>query len=103
MPTFARALRYGWVVLGVVVLFPLLRGTLASPRAAAESATSGAPTGLTCEAMEQPLGIGVTQPRLSWRVNDSHRGAVQTGYEIRVASTAEKLGLGQATVWDSGK
>ena len=103
MPTFARALRYGWVVLVAVVLFPLLRGALAFPRAAAESATSGAPTGLTCEAMEQPLGIGVTQPRLSWRVNDSHRGAVQTGYEIRVASSAENLGQGQADVWDSGK
>ena len=103
MPTFARALRYGSVVLVAMALFPLLRGTLAFPPAAAESPTSGAPTGLLCEAMEQPLGIGITQPRLSWRVNDSRRGAVQTAYEIRIATSAEKLGQGQADVWDSGK
>ena len=107
MPTSVRALRYGSAVLVAAALFLVLRGTLpvpiASARAAAESPAGSAPTGLTCEAMEQPLGIGVTQPRLSWRVNDSRRGAMQTAYEIRVASSAEKLAQGQADVWDSGQ
>ncbi len=107
MPTSVRALCYRSVVLVAAVLFPAFRGTLrlsiASAHAAAESPAGGAPTGLTCEAMEQPLGIGVTQPRLSWHVNDSRRGAVQTAYEIRVASSAEKLAQDQADVWNSGK
>jgi alpha-L-rhamnosidase len=107
MPTSVRALRYGSAVLVAAMLLLALRGTwpvsIASARAAAESPAGSAPTGLTCEAMEQPLGIGVTQPRLSWRVNDSRRGAMQTAYEIRAASSAEKLAQGQADVWDSAK
>ena len=104
MPKSLRALRYASVVLVAAVLFPVLRGTLrgaiASARVA-ESPAVSAPTGLTCEAMEQPLGIGVTQSRLSWRVNDSRRGALQTAYEIRVASSLEQLTQGHADVWDS--
>ena len=110
MPKSLRALRYASLVLVAAVLFPLLRGTLPGTLRsaiasvhAAESPASGAPTGLTCEAMEQPLGIGVTHSRLSWRVNDSRRGALQTAYEIRVASSFEQLAKGLADVWDSGK
>ena len=106
MPKSLRALRYASVVLVAAVLFPVLRGTLrgaiASARAA-ESSADSAPTALTCESMEQPLGIDFTQSRLSWRVNDSRRGALQTAYEIRVASSLEKLAQGHADVWDSGK
>ncbi len=110
MPKSLRALRFAPVVLVAAVLFPILRGTLPgtmrgaiASASAAESSAGGAPTGLTCEAMEQPLGIGVTQSRLSWRVNDSRRGALQTAYEIQVASSLERLALGHADVWDSGK
>jgi alpha-L-rhamnosidase len=88
----------------VAVLFLQLWQSLASVRAAApEPSMSGAPNGLTCEAMVEPLGIGVTQPRLSWRVNDARTGALQKAYEIRVAGSLEKLGQGQADVWDTGK
>jgi alpha-L-rhamnosidase len=103
MLTSFRALRYSWLTLVAAVLFPCLRGAVALSLAVAKSPTGGEPTGLTCDAMEQPLGIGDTQPRLSWRLNDSRRGAKQTAYEIRVASSAEKLGHGQADLWDTGK
>jgi alpha-L-rhamnosidase len=103
MPTSVRALGYGWLTLFAAVLFPCLRGAVALSLAAAKPLVGSEPTGLTCDAMEQPLGIGDTQPRLSWRLNDSRRGAKQTAYEIRVASSAEKLGHGQADLWDTGK
>src|ERR1700730_5390703 len=52
---------------------------------------SNAPSHLQCEAMQEPLGIDITTPRLSWQLRDSRRGARQTGYAIRVASSAELL------------
>ena len=59
---------------------------------------------LTCEKMVQPNCIDVPQPRLSWinsPVNDSVKGACQSAYRIRVASSRE--GLAKADLWDSGK
>ncbi|MGN6627686.1 MAG: family 78 glycoside hydrolase catalytic domain, partial [Tepidisphaeraceae bacterium] len=72
------------------------------------SATDGGQTGmrasaLRCEYLDNPLGLGETAPRLSWVVESSRRGAKQSAYEVRVASTADRLAKGQADVWDSGK
>ncbi|MGI8907975.1 MAG: family 78 glycoside hydrolase catalytic domain [Candidatus Sumerlaeaceae bacterium] len=58
---------------------------------------------LKCEYMTQPLGIEVTAPRFSWRIEDSRRGARQTSYRILVASTPELLERNKADLWDSGK
>jgi hypothetical protein len=58
-------------------------GTTATP--------SGAPTGLSTEFIENPLAIDQTQPRLSWVVNDTDRGEIQTGYQILVASSRENI------------
>lgn len=56
-----------------------------------------------CEYRVDPLGIDVTQPRLSWEMNDPRRGARQTAYQILVAGTPEKLAADQGDLWDSGK
>jgi alpha-L-rhamnosidase len=64
---------------------------------------SNAPIHLQCEALQEPLGIDITNPRLAWQLQDSRRGAGQTGYEIRVASSAESLMQDHADVWDSGR
>jgi len=64
---------------------------------------SNAPSRLLCEAMQEPLGIDITSPRLSWRLQDSRRGARQAAYEIRVAGSAESLAQDHADVWDSGR
>ena len=53
--------------------------------------------------MDEPLGIDVAHPRLSWQLQDSSRGAKQTAYEIRIASSTDNLGRDQADIWDSGK
>ena len=58
---------------------------------------------LRCEYRVDPLGIGVTQPRLSWEMSDARRGAAQTAYQILVASSREKLADDEGDLWDSGK
>ena len=61
------------------------------------------PTKLRCEYLENPLGIDVLQPRLSWVLTSDERGAKQTAYQILVASSASAMEKGQADLWDSGK
>jgi alpha-L-rhamnosidase len=56
-----------------------------------------------CEYRVDPLGIDVTEPRLSWEMRDARRGAKQTAYQILVASTPEKLAADQGDLWDSGR
>jgi alpha-L-rhamnosidase len=58
---------------------------------------------LRCEYLNAPLGLDERLPRLSWTVESPRRGARQTAYRIRVASTPEKLAAGQANRWDSGR
>lgn len=58
--------------------------------------------GLRTAMRRQPLGIDDPQPMLSWRL-EGPAGAVQSAYQIMVASTAEKLHAGVADLWDSGR
>lgn len=58
---------------------------------------------LTTENTENPLGIGVARPRLSWQLSSPDRGQTQTAYEILVASSQAALAKSQGDVWDSGK
>jgi alpha-L-rhamnosidase len=39
-----------------------------------------------CEYQTNPLGIDVTHPRLSWKINSDLRNITQSGYEIRVST-----------------
>ena len=61
------------------------------------------PSHLRCESLQEPLGIDVTRPRLSWQLQDTRRGVRQTAYEILVASGPALLEAGKADVWDSGR
>jgi len=58
---------------------------------------------LRCEYLENPLGIDIAQPRLSWILNSSERGQKQTAYQILAASSADILKKDQGDLWDSGK
>ena len=62
-----------------------------------------APESLRCEYSQNPLGIDAKQPRFSWEVQDSRRGAVQTAYQILVATREDLLKKNQGNIWDSGK
>ncbi|MDR6194202.1 family 78 glycoside hydrolase catalytic domain [Siphonobacter sp. SORGH_AS_0500] len=62
-----------------------------------------APQKLRFEYGDIRLGTGVTQPRLSWQLANTHPGVRQTAYQILVASSPEKLAQNEADLWDSGK
>ena len=42
---------------------------------------------LRCQYRVDPLGIEVTKPRLSWEMRDTRRGALETAYQVLVASS----------------
>ncbi len=60
-------------------------------------------TRLRCEYLSRPLGIDETSPRLSWNIQSRRRGARQTAYRLRVASSLEMLAGGKPDLWDSGR
>lgn len=60
-------------------------------------------TELSCDWGTNPLGVDSETPRLAWKLAADHRGARQTGWQVRVASTRAGLESGQADVWDSAR
>ncbi len=63
------------------------------------------PADFLCEYLENPLGLDVSQPRLSWKLkalDSNKRGQKQTAYQIMVASTEELLLSGKPDLWNSG-
>ncbi|MFF7945789.1 family 78 glycoside hydrolase catalytic domain [Streptomyces griseorubiginosus] len=59
--------------------------------------------GLTVEHRTTPLGVDETRPRFGWRTASRVRGRRQTAYRLLVASTPDRLTVGQTDVWDSGR
>ena len=51
---------------------------------------------LRCEYQDNPLGIDVIHPRLSWKLVSERRGAMQSAYQIRVRDENGNL-------WDTCK
>jgi alpha-L-rhamnosidase len=60
-------------------------------------------TNLQCEMLNNPEGIDVLQPRLSWQINAAVNDVKQTAYQIVVASSLENLNSDKADLWNSGK
>ncbi|MCX6951514.1 MAG: family 78 glycoside hydrolase catalytic domain, partial [Verrucomicrobia bacterium] len=60
-------------------------------------------TALRCEYLVAPESVESSAPRLSWQIESSRRGAAQSAWQVRVASTAAKLAAGDADLWDSGR
>ena len=61
------------------------------------------PQHLRCEYLDNPLGIDVVRPRLSWYSTSNQRDENQTAYTILVASSLKKLNADQGNLWDSGR
>jgi alpha-L-rhamnosidase len=91
--------RYGRYCLpGVLSLFSFFSG--------AQPESGIRPVRPVCEYRINPPVVDATQPRLSWineAVDPGARGQKQTAWQIRVASSPEKLIAGEADLWDSGK
>lgn len=58
---------------------------------------------LTCEYVNDPLGVDVPIPRLSWILESDQRGQIQSAYQILVASSMDKLNTNTGDKWDSDK
>lgn len=58
---------------------------------------------LKCEYKTDPLSIDVARPRLSWQLQSSKQGVLQTAYQIRVAASQAQLKSNKDLLWDSGK
>lgn len=58
---------------------------------------------LKCEYLVDPIGIDEGKPRLSWRMADDRRGAIQSAYRLRLAADPAALASGKRLLWDSGK
>jgi alpha-L-rhamnosidase len=64
------------------------------------------PRGLRCEYRVNPMGIDVTDPRLSWilaAANSKARGLSQKAYRILAASSENALRANNGDLWDTGK
>jgi alpha-L-rhamnosidase len=60
-------------------------------------------TELKTEHLTEPLGIETSRPRFSWLLDSDERGQLQTGYQVLVATSLDKLQADQGDKWDSGK
>jgi alpha-L-rhamnosidase len=56
---------------------------------------------LRTEYKDNPLGIDVTAPRLSWQIKAKERSVRQAAYHIRVASSERDLRTGHNLLWDT--
>ncbi len=81
------------------LLGPAPVAVLLAPASAAASAVTVST--LRTNALAAPLGIGAEAPRLSWALHADRRGLLQSGYQVRVATSASRLA--EADVWDSGQ
>ncbi|MBV7530189.1 family 78 glycoside hydrolase catalytic domain [Chitinophaga sp. sic0106] len=57
---------------------------------------------LRCESLQNPAGIAVTTPRLSWQLQSAQRDVEQTAYQVLVASSKALLDKNQGDLWNSG-
>ena len=89
----------GLVVLGLILG---IAGVPMRAQMEAGSANVG-PAELRVDDLQNPLGIDDPAPHFSWRLQDATRGAVQTAYQVLVASSEAALGAGKGDVWDSGR
>jgi len=60
-------------------------------------------TKLVCEYHENPIGTGVENPRLSWKILSDEEEVKQIAYEIRVADSPSNLNRKSRLIWNSGK
>jgi alpha-L-rhamnosidase len=86
-----------YLVLLVLWNAPVLSVTPAQPRTAVSILA------LRVEYKQNPIGIDILKPRLSWQLQSDRRNVVQSAYQIQVAMTQPDLVAGRKLVWDSNR
>lgn len=61
------------------------------------------PYALLIEHLDRPIGVDVSSPRLSWKLNDERLGAKQTAYRLYVGKDSLDLVNRKADSWDTRK
>ncbi|MGW7270973.1 alpha-L-rhamnosidase [Streptomyces sp. NPDC054864] len=84
--------------LGTAMAAGAVPATHAAPSAGGRALRVTKPT---VEYVRHPLGLDVPRPRLSWPLASDADGQAQSAYQVRVATTPERLS--KPDVWDSGK
>lgn len=59
--------------------------------------------GLRCESKENPLGIGLKNPRFSWELSSGLKDQKQIAYQVIVASDTDRLSHEKGDLWNSGR
>lgn len=69
----------------------------------ANASSSLQPDRLTCEYVENPLGISELIPRLTWTLTSNQRNQRQSAYQIVVCDQLSLMLQSKGNVWESGK
>jgi alpha-L-rhamnosidase len=60
-------------------------------------------TALRCEYKQNPIGVDITKPHLSWELKSEQRNVLQTAYRVLVADDSLLINKNIGNVWDSKK
>lgn len=80
---------------GICFIFLLVNNSIAAPALQ--------PMHLTCEYLENPLGIDMAKPRLSWNFTSAAQNQFQTAYEILVSENEKDSKLLKGNCWQTSK
>ncbi len=71
----------------------------------AEESSPIIPFDLRCEYLKNPLGLDVSNPCLTWKLENpsNEKGLFQSAYQVIVSSDKEKLSKNEGDFWDTGK
>lgn len=58
---------------------------------------------LRCEYLENPIGVDIYTPCLSWQLSSEEQTVSQSAYRILVAESLENLSSEENLIWDSGR
>lgn len=58
---------------------------------------------LNCDHLANPIGIDNPNPRLSWRLYDTRKGAKQTAYQVIVDTDSLSVADGKGNTWNTQK
>jgi alpha-L-rhamnosidase len=61
------------------------------------------PTRLRCHHLEEPRGIDIRQPRMSWIVESAERDERQTAFQLVVGTDRDAVARGEGDLWDTDK
>src|SRR5690349_4226177 len=61
------------------------------------------PAHLTCEYIDNPLGIDTKQPRFAWNFTATQRNQLQSAYELILSDNSKDITQQKGNVWTTGK